>query len=259
MYYVLGVGVFTRFCVRCYFSTMKIIVISLLLLPTTIGGARLGGKCKPCPPCKQCAAAAELGGDRPMPRFLYINEVFTPSECEQIIHTAMRLELREAGTGSAQDTDTKTVSRNRDVRRAQYAGLMKPNFAPVYQRIVPLANRLNDANWRFHIARSIDSPAVELVQFSLYNSSDQGFYDWHLDLGLQGQTGRRRISVTVQLSKSEAYEGGTLDIMAGRDPTHMPREQGGAVIFPSYMLHRVAPVTRGVRFSLVAWFEELPS
>jgi PKHD-type hydroxylase len=56
------------------------------------------------------------------------------------------------------------------------------------------------------------------------------------------------------LTDSALYEGGDLEIWQGgevRDKT--PRGSGIVIIFPSYMMHRVTPVTKGVRRSLVLW------
>jgi len=72
-----------------------------------------------------------------------------------------------------------------------------------------------------------------------------------MDCGQEIQN-QRKISVTVQLSAPDEYEGGDLQFNIGRQIT-APRVQGAAVIFPSFYLHRVTPVTKGVRKSFVLW------
>ena len=57
----------------------------------------------------------------------------------------------------------------------------------------------------------------------------------------------------MQLSDPASYEGGNLEIMNSRDPQAMPRDRGVIIMFPSFTLHRVTKVTRGVRRSLVGW------
>jgi len=187
------------------------------------------------------------------PRFLHPHAL---SPHFKIIAVAMQLHLRDAGTGSGAD-NSAVVSRSSSVRRARYAGLEKVNFAPIYERLMPVVTNLNDKTWNFPIPRKSDSPAVELVQFSVYNESHSGFYDWHLDVGLRAEPARRRLSVTVQLSNPSDYDGGNLEMLTGnpRSPTMMSREQGSVTVFPSYILHRVSPVTRGIRYSLVMWVE----
>jgi PKHD-type hydroxylase len=63
----------------------------------------------------------------------------------------------------------------------------------------------------------------------------------------------RKISITIQLSNPDDYDGGDLEFWLGKTPEKAPREQAFAVLFPSYLMHRVTPVTRGMRKSLVVW------
>jgi len=90
---------------------------------------------------------------------------------------------------------------------------------------------------------------VDALQYTRYGA-DQHF-DWHLDLG-PGSTSTRKLSLTIQLSDPEEYGDGNLEFV-GRPIGPEARRRGTAVIFPSFIGHRVAPVTAGVRRSLVAW------
>ncbi|MFN0185999.1 MAG: 2OG-Fe(II) oxygenase [Aquabacterium sp.] len=94
-------------------------------------------------------------------------------------------------------------------------------------------------------------------QVARYAAGEQGHYDWHMDLGT-GPMSCRKLSVSVQLSPPQSYDGGDLEFrLDGLDPLKL-RQQGTLVAFPSYMQHRVAPVSRGERWSLVAWVEGPP-
>ena len=84
-----------------------------------------------------------------------------------------------------------------------------------------------------------------------YDSSDRGFYNWHTDFAPIRPL--RKLSISIQLSRSEDYEGGDLELMYGIEPQKLDRTRGAFIVFPSFMLHRVTPVTRGTRWSLVAW------
>ena len=64
---------------------------------------------------------------------------------------------------------------------------------------------------------------------------------------------QRKISMTVQLSDGGEYEGGDFEIMRNREPEKLPKGKGTVLVFPSYILHRVTPVTSGIRKSLVLW------
>ena len=115
----------------------------------------------------------------------------------------------------------------------------------VYGRLHDLIVQANNAMWKFDLT---DMP--EMIQYTEYYE-DGGQYDWHMDCGIEMQN-RRKVSVTVQLSSPEDYEGGDLEFNLG-NILNGPREQGAAVIFPSFYLHRVTPITKGVRKSFVLW------
>jgi predicted 2-oxoglutarate/Fe(II)-dependent dioxygenase YbiX len=89
------------------------------------------------------------------------------------------------------------------------------------------------------------------IQLARYDSSDEGFYNWHTDFA--GIAPGRKISVSIQLSAADAYEGGDLELLFREEPVKLDRTRGTLCAFPSFMLHRVTPVTRGTRWSLVAW------
>ena len=75
-------------------------------------------------------------------------------------------------------------------------------------------------------------------------------YDWHVDMG-KDDLASRKLSVIVLLSETDDDEGGELEWMPDLGPC--PREVGTLLMFPSFMPHRVTPVTSGERFALVTW------
>lgn len=89
------------------------------------------------------------------------------------------------------------------------------------------------------------------IQLARYDASDAGFYDWHTDFA--DIAPRRKLSVSVQLSRPEDYEGGDLELLFCPKPYTAARDRGTFIVFPSFCLHRVTPVTRGTRWSLVSW------
>ena len=98
--------------------------------------------------------------------------------------------------------------------------------------------------------------AVADFQYTEYHGSQEAKYDWHHDVDWNKNDGRdRKLSVTVQLSDPSDYEGGHFEFMEVEQPLPESRDKGTVLIFPSYLQHRVAPVTSGVRKTLVAWFE----
>lgn len=116
----------------------------------------------------------------------------------------------------------------------------------VYDRIRDLSIEANNAIWKFNLHSIIDS-----IQYTEYYEGG-GHYNWHTDIG-PGSINHRKISITIQLSDPNEYEGGDLELWSGGDFKTMPKQKGAAVLFPSFLLHRVTPVTKGVRKSLVLW------
>ena len=94
-------------------------------------------------------------------------------------------------------------------------------------------------------------PATERIQIARYDSEDNGFFVWHADTVPSDMT--RKISISIPLNDAIEYDGGTLELHQGTNIVQVRQTAGAPVIFPSWMIHRVAPVTRGRRYSLVAW------
>lgn len=92
---------------------------------------------------------------------------------------------------------------------------------------------------------------VEHLQYTVYRDNG-GHYDWHLDRG-DCRMAPRKLSLVLQLSDPSEYEGGDLELSVGADPIQIERKKGLVVAFPSFVLHRVTPVTSGTRRSLVVW------
>lgn len=96
----------------------------------------------------------------------------------------------------------------------------------------------------------------EDIQISEYNEEDNGHYDWHMDVGELSPY--RKISISVQLSDPKPYEGGDLLIFNSKNYKKLPNSKGTAILFPSYLLHKVTKVTKGTRKSLVIWITGKP-
>lgn len=132
------------------------------------------------------------------------------------------------------------------IRRSQTVFLSRGEHEWLYRRLWEAAVELN------RLFFCVDISDVEgNVQLARYDSSDRGFYDWHTDFG--DVAPRRKISISVQLSRSEDYEGGDIELLYKGQPEKAERARGTVIAFPSFALHRVTPVTRGARWSLVAW------
>ena len=117
-----------------------------------------------------------------------------------------------------------------------------PDSMWIFERIGNLVGRANAAAFRFQLDGQMSMDVLE------YDPA--GYFDWHVDIGA-GIFSTRKLSVVTFLTPPEAYEGGNLCFMDQGEPLRLP--QGTMAIFPSYMLHKVEPVTRGTRHTLVSW------
>lgn len=116
----------------------------------------------------------------------------------------------------------------------------------VIDKIINQVTEANNTIWNFDLKSIIDS-----IQYTEYDGNG-GHYDWHMDIG-PGTISHRKISIVIQLSDPDEYIGGDLQLMTGTQHVTVPRGKGNVVIFPSFLLHRVVPLTGGNRKSLVLW------
>ena len=176
--------------------------------------------------------------------YYYFEDGFSNEELKKIEKGVTRLPLQEASVVGGVDNDART-SRVKWVPQEN-------NWFWLYERLADYAQQANDHLWNFDL-----STLPEQIQYTEYLGSKKGKYEWHQDIG-PGQLSWRKISITVQLSGPEDYEGGDLQIFQGGPYEeerfiNAPKKSGCVFIFPSYMLHRVTPVTKGIRKSFVLW------
>ena len=92
----------------------------------------------------------------------------------------------------------------------------------------------------------------ENTQIGRYKSTDEGHYDWHMDADAPQNGIQRKLSISILLSDPSEFEGGELQFK-GIEDQKILTSQGSIVVFPSFIEHRVTPVTKGVRYSAVTW------
>lgn len=166
----------------------------------------------------------------------YWDDAFTPDECEKIIELGESQNLHKGLAGGEV----------RSIRKSDIAFIHPDDSnAWIFQRIAGIITNLNERFFRFDLIG-----LGEGFQFTKYSAPGEK-YGRHIDnaLGLPV----RKLSFTLQLSDPDSYEGGDLCLYTGEEPTLMQRKQGYVAVFPSWILHEVTPVTKGTRYSLVAW------
>lgn len=187
-------------------------------------------------------------------QWYWFKSALTKEEVNKIIMLASELPIERATTignngevveendpNGIRSSMVKWIPQNRD-------------WSWLYQKLMDMAAEANDNLWKFDLVS-----APENIQYTEYYAHENGHYDWHQDIGPGDLGSKRKVSITIQLSESDEYEGGELQITSGGDTSNdwgaqtCPRGGGVAVLFPSYMMHRVSPVTKGTRRSLVLW------
>lgn len=166
-----------------------------------------------------------------------IERVFDAAECAQIIalHEAISAQevVAKNGDESYRDTDVHWLAYGNNA------------FDWIYRRIADVSRTFNEATFNFEIDTCTD------LQLARYR--DGQHYDWHTDLGAGGYS-RRKLSIAVLLSAADDFDGGVLEFGGGRFSRPSGLAQGDAALFPSWVRHRVTPVTAGERWTLVGWW-----
>lgn len=166
--------------------------------------------------------------------------------CETIISEGAVLSVEQATINHDRETDDT-------IRDGKVAWFPENSWIDnLLLSYVFRTNRIND--WNFNINHG------EQVQFTRYEKDD--FYTWHRDSNVESDV-QRKLSITVQLSDPSSYEGGEFEIQDcwGDGYASIPdegKERGSIIIFPSFLLHQVTPVTSGTRYSLVQWYSGPP-
>lgn len=162
---------------------------------------------------------------------------FSPQECERIIALGAAFSQAHVTAGEA---GTQVLLSERSTLTSEIAD--DEANAWIYHRIRDALIAINQQYYRLRLSQ------FSILQLLCYEPG--GFYGMHPDMGSR-RFSTRKLSVVVFLSDPLSYGGGELVFYPDMPP--VPRGQGQLVVFPSYLMHEVLPVTAGRRHSLVAW------
>lgn len=172
--------------------------------------------------------------------FISWADAFTNEELDQIVEYAKTLPTQAAQVSNGQNIT--------EIRSAQVSWISNNEEAGwIYDRLAFVARQINSKFYNFDLYGFLED-----LQFTVYKESTEDHYTWHIDMADQAPAARK-LSLVLQLSDPSEYEGGELQTMSGPNPSVVDRQKGLIAAFPSYMLHRVTPVTKGTRYSLVVW------
>lgn len=170
--------------------------------------------------------------------------VFTSTELDAMERHGDRLTLEAAGLvaqGSGRDSIRVTKVAWFE-RNAETEGF--------YARVEEIVLRLNAQFFHYDLSGLVS------FQYALYDGAEGGHFDWHKDYGKDytaPDQEPRKLSLSIQLSDPANYQGCALEFRGGNQVDVAPKSRGAVIAFPSYILHRVTPITSGVRKSLVVW------
>jgi PKHD-type hydroxylase len=197
--------------------------------------------------------------------YWYFTSAIPPKICDDIIKHGLSQSETMARTGGYGDKEL-TKDQVRDMKRKRNSDLVWLNDTWIYKELHPYIHKANrEAGWNFEWDRS------ESCQFTKYKHNQ--YYDWHCDSwdkpydkpNTSDHGKIRKLSMTCQLTDGSEYTGGELEFDFRNYDPHMREEskhlrkakeilpKGSIIVFPSFVWHRVKPVTKGTRYSLVMW------
>jgi len=197
--------------------------------------------------------------------YWWFKSAIPPRVCDDIIRYGLSKSESMALTGDYQEKKL-TNDQIRDLKRKRNSDLVWLDDHWIYKELHPFIHSANkSAGWNFDWDRS------ESCQFTKYKLNQ--YYDWHQDSwdkpydrpGKPDHGKIRKLSMTCQLTDGSEYEGGELEFDFRNYDPHMRDDskhriqckeilpKGSIIVFPSFVWHRVKPVTKGVRYSLVMW------
>jgi len=177
--------------------------------------------------------------------FAYWEGFLTKEDIDTILALPQWHDIQEAQVGS----DVNNSVTNKNVRTTDIVWWVPcEKTKHIWEKIVTTIADVNNQFFHFDL-----TGCYEPAQLGLYKAKDKGHYDWHIDAGVKGSA-PRKLSMTLLLSDPDDFKGGNLELKTINDqPITVEQQQGRAFFFPSYTLHRVTPVTKGIRRSLVMW------
>jgi PKHD-type hydroxylase len=189
--------------------------------------------------------------------YWYFTSVLSKEVCDKIVELGLSKPTQKGVVGVNKDKfNVSKKTRDSDVTWL--------NDKWVYNYLQPFVQTANkNAGWNF------DWDFSESCQFTIYNKNQH--YDWHADMkpepypenfdNINYRNKIRKLSMTVSLTDKEEYVGGDLefdfrDTKDSKKNIKVCKEiwpRGSIVVFPSFVWHKVKPVTKGTRYSLVMW------
>lgn len=182
--------------------------------------------------------------------WFYYTQHLKESFIDKIIQAGQESKTIDGLIGQDNGVDVRV---NKKIRKSKISFPSREKYPEIYDLIYHYGVQANNEAFGF------DINTVETCQFTTYNSDNKDFYDWHIDTNWKTEKMcHRKLSVVVQLSEPNDYKGGNFEIWNGnfskQDKINI-NKKGTVIVFPSFLEHRVTPVTKGKRMSLIGWIQ----
>ena len=175
--------------------------------------------------------------------------IFTPLQCKMVIEAGREEPRKNAQVGAEKGKKEGVI--DTEIRTSHISWIPFKKMPEMYKDIERTMLKTNNNHFGFE--------GMQITEMAQYTENPEGgFYDWHVDNydNCQHEPPVRKISMTCLLSPENEFEGGDLELV--KEGQAIKLKQGQAAFFASFIRHRVAPVTKGVRRSLVMWFGGTP-
>lgn len=182
------------------------------------------------------------------------NQTFTEIELDYLEEYFGKMNLMDGYHGRKINEEYTTSDVERRISKINFINPNEENLW-IFEKINSSIELINENFFNY------DLNGYSAIQYSEYHSSVGGKYDYHMDMILGPQFNEiqtRKLSITMILNEpNKDFEGGEFVINYSSEQEceneSVPLKRGQIIAFPSYMLHKVKPVTSGIRKSLVIW------
>ena len=180
--------------------------------------------------------------------FVCRDNLITEEELQKIIELCDKSNLQESKI-----VEHGKVLGSNDYRKSKNSFIVKDESNVwLFDKLKEIAEAVNDNTFNYDISYGFD-----YLQYAVYEDGDH--FDFHMDMMLAKSSVMdrpRKLSFSLVLSENEDYEGGEFQFYGGgSQPTTIKQAKGRFIVFPSWLMHRVKPVTKGTRKSLVFWMQ----
>lgn len=176
----------------------------------------------------------------------YWVDAFEPRVVDEMIEIIKSSSEPYMDIGFSRDYDLSTNE------RLCWDAPLTDNFKPFAEEI---ARYINEANQRFYL---FDLNEILSIMYFEYVPENEHSLDWHIDIGNHPPMNLRKISFSILANDPSEYEGGKLEIENFPGNLQVPKVKGGMVCFPSFLPHKVTPITKGIRKSIVGFIGGRP-